>query len=40
MKRLSSLNASMMRMVRPICLLLKLAALIAPAETPHTLSKS
>ena len=36
----SSLNASMMRAVRPIWRLLKLDALMEPAETPHTLPKS
>ena len=40
MKRLSSRKASMSRMVRPIWRERKLDALMAPAETPHTLEKS
>ena len=40
MKRLSSRKASMTRMVRPICPLLKLTAFMAPAEVPQTLWKS
>lgn len=40
MNRRSSLNARITRMARPIWRDLKLTALMAPAEVPHTLAKS